>query len=155
MIWKAYLDHSYAQNLAKPPFMRMCREFENWRALSGKFLRQKSCYPESFRFLWLCWSSKSGERQIKRMQVVHNVQVHPPVRLSHVFLQLKDWWQTHPDLLISLGNEDKIGGALIKTYPTKQGWYAKVLFKIAFFSDSDLKLSGGQDFGFLGSQLRK
>ena len=42
----AYLDHAYAQNLAKPPFMRICREFENWRdlrALSGKFLRQKSC----------------------------------------------------------------------------------------------------------------
>ena len=34
--------------------MRICREFENWSALSGKFLRQKSCYPESFRFLWLC-----------------------------------------------------------------------------------------------------
>ena len=36
--------------------MRICRGFENWRdlrALSGKFLRQKSCYPESFRFLWL------------------------------------------------------------------------------------------------------
>ena len=52
-IWKAYLDHAYAQNLAKPPFMHICREFENWRdlrALSGKFLRQKSCYPESFRF---------------------------------------------------------------------------------------------------------
>ena len=31
--------------------------FENWRdlrALSGKFLWQESCYPESFRFLWLC-----------------------------------------------------------------------------------------------------
>ena len=56
MIWKAYLDHAYAQNLAKPPFTRICREFENWRdlrALSGKFLRQKSCYTESFRFLWL------------------------------------------------------------------------------------------------------
>ena len=25
----AYLDHAYAQNLAKPPFMRICREFEN------------------------------------------------------------------------------------------------------------------------------
>ena len=53
----AYLDHADAQNLAKPPFMRICREFENWRdlcALSGKFLRQKSCYPESFRFLRLC-----------------------------------------------------------------------------------------------------
>ena len=55
MIWKAYLDHAYEQNLAKPPFMRICRKSENWcdlRALSGKFLRQKSCYPESFRFLW-------------------------------------------------------------------------------------------------------
>ena len=44
------------QNLAKPPLMRICRGFENWcdlRASSGKFLRQKSCYPESFRFLWL------------------------------------------------------------------------------------------------------
>ena len=44
------------QNLAKPPLMRICRGFENWRdfrALSGKFLRQKSCYSESFRFLWL------------------------------------------------------------------------------------------------------
>ena len=32
----------------------------NWeccdlRALSGKFLREKSCYPESFCFFWLCW----------------------------------------------------------------------------------------------------
>ena len=46
----------WSGNLAKPPFMRICREFENWchlRALSGKFLQQKSCYPESFRFLWL------------------------------------------------------------------------------------------------------
>ena len=44
------MDHADAQNLAKPPFMRICREFENWcdlRALSGKFLRQKSCYPFS------------------------------------------------------------------------------------------------------------
>ena len=50
----AYLDHAFAQNLAKTPFMRICCEFENWsdlRALSEKFLRQKSCYPESFRFL--------------------------------------------------------------------------------------------------------
>ena len=50
----AYLDHAYAQNLAKPPFMRICREFENrrdLRALSGKFLQQKPCYPESFCFL--------------------------------------------------------------------------------------------------------
>ena len=50
----AYLDHADAQNLAQPPFMRICREFENWhdlRPLSGKFLRQKSCYLESFRFL--------------------------------------------------------------------------------------------------------
>ena len=57
MIWKAYFDHAYAQNLAKPPFMHICREFENrrdLRALSGKFLQQKSCYPESLRFLWLC-----------------------------------------------------------------------------------------------------
>ena len=53
----AYLDHAYAQNLAKPPFIRICCEFENCRdlrALSGKFLRQKSCYPESFRLLRLC-----------------------------------------------------------------------------------------------------
>ena len=38
-------------------FTRICREFEKWcnlRVSSGKFLRQKSCYPESFRFLWLC-----------------------------------------------------------------------------------------------------
>ena len=56
--YEAYLDHAYAKNLAKPPFMRICREFENWRdfcALSGKFLRQKFCYPESFRFFWPCW----------------------------------------------------------------------------------------------------
>ena len=54
MIWKAYLDHAYAQILAKQPSMRICREFENrrdLRALTGKFLRQKSCYPESFCFL--------------------------------------------------------------------------------------------------------
>ena len=57
-VYWAYLDHAYAQNLAKPPLMRICRKFENRRdlpALSGKFLRQKSCYPESFRFLWPCW----------------------------------------------------------------------------------------------------
>ena len=37
----AYLDHADAQNLEKPPFMRICRKFENCRdlrALSGKFL---------------------------------------------------------------------------------------------------------------------
>ena len=37
--------------------MRICRKFENWRdlrSLSGKFLRQETCYPESFCFLWLC-----------------------------------------------------------------------------------------------------
>ena len=37
-------------------FTRICREFEKWcnlRVLSGKFLRQQSCYPESFRFFWL------------------------------------------------------------------------------------------------------
>ena len=54
MMWKAYLDHAYAQNLAKTPFLRICRKFENrrdLRILSGKFLRQKSCYTESFRFL--------------------------------------------------------------------------------------------------------
>ena len=36
--------------------MRICRGFENrrdLRALSGKSLWQKSCYQESFRFLWL------------------------------------------------------------------------------------------------------
>ena len=45
------------QNLAKPPLMRICRGFENLRdlrALSGKFLRQKSCCPESFCLFWLC-----------------------------------------------------------------------------------------------------
>ena len=38
-------------------FTRICREFEKWcnlRVLSGKFLRQKSCYPESFCLFWLC-----------------------------------------------------------------------------------------------------
>ena len=58
------MDHADAQNLAKPPFMRICREFENWRdlrALSGKFLRQKSCYPESFRFLRLCCLDVDGD----------------------------------------------------------------------------------------------
>ena len=71
-MWKAYVDHAYAQNLAKPPLMRICREFENrrvLRALSGKFLRQKSCYPESFRFLWLClyvhfWNGHSLPRAL-------------------------------------------------------------------------------------------
>ena len=38
--------------------MRICREFENWSALSGKFLLQKSCYPESFCFLWL-WETNT------------------------------------------------------------------------------------------------
>ena len=53
MIWKAYLDHAYAQNLAKPPLMRICREFENWRdlcALSGKFLRQNLAIRKVFAF---------------------------------------------------------------------------------------------------------
>ena len=61
MIWTLFRSSRKCswiiQNIAKPPFMRICREFENWRdlrTLSGKFLRQKSCYPESFRFLWLC-----------------------------------------------------------------------------------------------------
>ena len=53
----AYLDHSYAEDLASTPFTGICCDFENWRdlhALSGKFLWQKSCCPESFRFFWLC-----------------------------------------------------------------------------------------------------
>ena len=37
-------------------FTGIRREFENWCVLSRKFLRQKSCYPESFCFLWL-WTS--------------------------------------------------------------------------------------------------
>ena len=40
----------------KHTFTRFCRKFENLcnlSALSGKFLRQKSCCPESFRFFWL------------------------------------------------------------------------------------------------------
>ena len=40
MMWKAYLDHAYAQNLAKTPFLRICRKFENRRDLAF--------YPESF-----------------------------------------------------------------------------------------------------------
>ena len=41
------------------PFKRICHEFENWRnlhTLSGKFMQQKSCCPESFCFLWL-WAN--------------------------------------------------------------------------------------------------
>ena len=74
MIWKAYLDHAYAQNLAKPPFMRICRKFENrrdLRALSGKFLQQISCYPESFRFLWLCPSPHLGKRINQKIPSCH------------------------------------------------------------------------------------
>ena len=47
----------------KPTFTRICREFENWRylrALSGKFLWQKYCCPESFRFFWLCDSAEGN-----------------------------------------------------------------------------------------------
>ena len=35
----------------------ICREYENWCnlcILNGKFLQQKSCYPESFLFFGLC-----------------------------------------------------------------------------------------------------
>ena len=87
----AYLDHADAQNLAKPPFMRICREFENWRdlrALSGKFLRQKSCYSESFRFLWL-WAvgNASANAQLKL----------PSVYLSHQEgLRLLDQGSSYP-----------------------------------------------------------
>ena len=53
--------------------MRICREFENWRALralSGKFLRQKSCYPESFCFLWL-WLARSFISLTNVITLVH------------------------------------------------------------------------------------
>ena len=94
----AYLDHAYAQNLTKPPFMRICRDFENWRdlrALSGKFLRQKSCYSESFCFLWL-WNKQSNsplvysshkqyscnfQKGIFNIQI--NNQSNPPPSLLH------------------------------------------------------------------------
>ena len=49
----AYLDHAYAQNLAKPPFMRICREFENWldlRTLSGKFCNKNLAIRKVFAF---------------------------------------------------------------------------------------------------------
>ena len=82
-VYWAYLNHAYAQNLAK----RICRKFESWRnlrALSGKFLRQKPCYPESFRFLWLCqngWNfgnAPSECQSIKRPLAI-------PVRHVHKF----------------------------------------------------------------------
>ena len=88
----AYLDHADAQNLAKPPFMRICREFENWRdlrALSGKFLWQKSCYPESFRFLRLCCSPCLSYKNVTKMRATLEnecyrffVKIHPTSHLS-------------------------------------------------------------------------
>ena len=60
----AYLDHSYAEDLASTSFTGICRDFENWRdlrALSGKFLWQKSCCLESFPFFWLCTTTISNE----------------------------------------------------------------------------------------------
>ena len=54
--------------------MGICRKFENWhdlRALSGKFLRQKTCCPESFRFFWL-WVSATDTWQTKRIKTGPN-----------------------------------------------------------------------------------
>ena len=67
------------QNLAKPPLMRICRGFENWRDLSGKFLRQKSCYPESFHFLRLCSADVSNFRS----SLLYHIKESPlcPARL--------------------------------------------------------------------------
>ena len=51
-------------------FTHICREFEKWcnlRVLSGKFLRQKSCYPESFHFfLTLHRGKKQSEEGARR-----------------------------------------------------------------------------------------
>ena len=79
------------QNLAKPPLMRICRGFENWcdlRALSGKFLRQKSCYLESFRFLWL-WRAA----YYLGMNVALLAQGMPSWRISsgHALSQTTEW----------------------------------------------------------------
>ena len=52
----------------------LCREYENWhnlRALSGKFLQQKSCYPESFRFLWL-WE-RAFQKQVPSCDMMFTI----------------------------------------------------------------------------------
>ena len=79
--------------------MRICREFENWRdlrALSGKFLRQKSCYPESFCFLWLWEAGRAG---VDQGGVLHTIVFE--CNLCYVFYQ------------ISFHNYDKISYFLI------------------------------------------
>ena len=52
---------SLCLKFTKTLFARISRAFEKWRDLGvwcGKFLRQKSCYPESFCFLWL-WETNN------------------------------------------------------------------------------------------------
>ena len=53
-----HMEHIWTMvmlRICKHTFYAYCREFENWcnlRVLSGKFLRQKSCYLESFCFFF-------------------------------------------------------------------------------------------------------
>ena len=75
--------------------MRICREFQNWRdlrALSGKFLRQKSCYPESFRFLWLCTVSREAVGAFPQRFEYHVLHFY---RGRILRLGEEDWAQLH------------------------------------------------------------
>ena len=84
----AYLDHAYAQNLAKPPFTRICCEFENCRdlrALSGKFLWQKSCYQESFRF----YDSACEVYKVHKIKKTQMVKKCSNVEMQIMFIVLR------------------------------------------------------------------
>ena len=73
--------------------MRICREFENWGALSRKFLLQKSCYPESFRFLWLCEEGCIGNQPLLPAQglTLHHHQYWIIITIKVITFILK-WW---------------------------------------------------------------
>ena len=79
-----HMEHIWTMvmlRICKHTFYAYCREFENWcnlRVLSGKFLQQKSCYPESFCFFLTLASN------------------YPPVKVLPVFLLFSNFnlWQT-------------------------------------------------------------
>ena len=65
--------HAYAQDLAKPPFMHICRKFEKWhdlRALSGKFCDKNLAIRKVLAFC----DSVDKARRVRVISCIHRLK---------------------------------------------------------------------------------
>ena len=97
-----HMEHNWTMvmlKICKHTFKGICREFENWgnlRVLTGKFLWQKSCYLESFRFLWLCSQRLTVYTSVHKCIWPFCPQVvYKPFGKTHTDTQTTAWTKTH------------------------------------------------------------